>query len=344
MITQLPGGQAISSVGGNFQDLNASSNSFRNFQGTPGQKQSFKRIIERLNVAAGRGSEVIATVIDTKIRSIHGFIDKIPGPVVALAGVLMALTLGVLDKVIGHGINLSFFYLLPVLLVSWKFSARILSVLMASFCALTWFAAGALAGPGQSHSVINGIMCLGILAAVAYSFSTLKNVLQRERGFARIDYLTGIPNARDFYEKAEIEFSRSARYGRPLSIVVLDIDNFKFANDNYGHSSGDRLLHTVARTIQKTLRKTDTIARIGGDEFSILLPETESGAAMVAVNKVRDHLLRAVQKNGWPVTFSMGLITRMRTQCTLDNLMEMADDLMYRAKNDGKNKVLTGNC
>jgi diguanylate cyclase (GGDEF)-like protein len=215
---------------------------------------------------------------------------------------------------------------------------------MWSFCALALFLADVLLGcvhPSLVVPVWNGAMELSVLLIIAYFFSTLKSVLFLERSFARVDYLTEIANARHFHEQAEIEFTRSARYNRPLSIVVADIDNFKYVNDNFGHATGDRLLHAVAKTIQKTLRRTDIIARIGGDEFAIVLPETDCRSAIAAATKVRDNLSRAVGKNGWPVTFSMGIVTRLGAQCSLKDSMKKADDLMYTAKKNGKNMIMT---
>ncbi|MDA8086641.1 MAG: GGDEF domain-containing protein [Nitrospiraceae bacterium] len=342
--------QALNSVGSDFQNFSASvnrKNSLRGVQRGSGQIAAIKKLIKKPYVPAKGNSAFAGAVFDMKIRSVMGFLDKIPEPVIALAGVLLALAIGCMGRITGYGINLPFFYLLPVLLISWKFAGRTPAVLMSLFCAFIWFSTDVMAGHVYSHSVLpvwNGIAGLGALSTVGYSFSTLKGVLQRERGFARIDYLTEVSNARDFYERAEIEFARAARYGRSLSIAVVDIDNFKYINDNFGHATGDRLLHTVAKTIQKTLRKTDIIARVGGDEFAILLPETESGAASVAMNKVQAHLLSAMVNNVWPVTFSMGIITRKTAQCSLDNMMKMADDLMYTAKKNGKNMVLAENC
>ena len=347
MTMQSTGHQAMNSVGSDFQNFSASANDLRTVQREPGQIAVIKTMLKKLNVATESISELTEVAVNMKMESIKGFLDKISGLVIAFAGVLLALAIGVLDKITGNGINLSFFYLFPVLLISWKFAGRKPAVLMSLFCAFIWFLADVISGHAYSHSAIpvwNGIMGLSLLLTVAYSFSTLKSGLQRERGFARIDYLTEVSNSRAFYEQAEIEFARSTRYDRPLSIVVVDIDNFKRVNDNFGHASGDRLLHTAAKTIQKTLRKTDIVARIGGDEFAILLPETERAAAIVAVTKLQDHLLKAMEKNGWPVTFSMGVVTRMSAQCTVDNLMEMADAFMYEAKKSGKNMVLTGDC
>ena len=346
MTMRSAGHQTMNSVGGGFQNVSASANNLLTVRRESGQIEVIKKMMEKLNGAAESISE-LTEVMDMKIETIKGVLDKIPELVIAFAGILLAISIGVLDNITGGGINLSLFYLFPVLLISWKFTGRTPAVLMSLFCAFIWFLADVIAVHASSHSVIpvwNGIMGLGLLLTVAYSFSTMKSVLQRERGFARIDYLTEVSNARDFYEQAEIEFARSTRYDRPLSIVVVDIDNFKRVNDNFGHASGDHLLHAVAIEIQKTLRKTDIVARIGGDEFAILLPETESGAAMVAVTKVRDHLSRSMENNGWPVTFSIGIVTRKNAQCSLENLMKMADAFMYKAKKNGKNMVLTGNC
>ncbi len=281
-----------------------------------------------------------------KIESIPGSIDKVPRPVIAASGTVLAFLIGVLDLTTGYEINLSFFYLLPVLLFSLRFEGTVPVVLISVLCALIQFMADIMAGHVYSSILIpfwNGIMMFGILLTIAYSFVALKKVLRRESSFARIDYLTGVSNARHFYELAEIEVTRSARYRRPFSIAVMDVDNFKYVNDNFGHPVGDQLLQTVAKTVRKTLRKTDVIARMGGDEFAFLLPETEGTAAAVAIGKVRDNLLAAMKKKEWPVTFSIGIVS---CSCGhhLDVLMKTADDLMYKAKKNGKNMIVTGGC
>jgi diguanylate cyclase (GGDEF)-like protein len=269
------------------------------------------------------------------------FLGKIPKPVMSILGVLLAVMIGVLDRITGYEISFTPFYLLPVLLITW-FEGGVSAAVISVFSAVIWLAADVTSGHVYSHFAIplwNATMRLGIFLTVAYSFATIKKLLEREREQARVDYLTNVPNARYFYEQTRVEISRSARYKRPFTIAYIDIDNFKSVNDTLGHGSGDELLQTVAETMKTTLRLTDIIARLGGDEFAVFLPETGAEQATVAINKVQKRLRDAVEKNGWPVTFSLGVVSCYDHRSPLDELIKIADHCMYTAKKSGKNTV-----
>ncbi|MFZ3264591.1 MAG: sensor domain-containing diguanylate cyclase [Terriglobales bacterium] len=163
--------------------------------------------------------------------------------------------------------------------------------------------------------------------------------LQREEQLARIDSLTGAANRRAFFECLEGELSRLKRYGRPLSVAYIDLDNLKRVNDQLGHETGDAVLHTVSTTIRKNLRRTDMIARMGGDEFAVLLSEARSDAARFVTEKFNHCLLDAMRQNQWPVTFSIGLVTCSTKPASVEELMKKADELMYQVKRSGKNDI-----
>ena len=164
------------------------------------------------------------------------------------------------------------------------------------------------------------------------------------------DGLTDIPNRRFFEESLAREWSRAERNGLPLSILMVDIDNFKPYNDNYGHGAGDECLRKVAGTLKSTLsRPMDLAARYGGEEFVVLLPETnENGARHVAedmrkaveeLNITHEH-----SKTAPVVTISVGAATHSRKtpMNNKDELLNSADQALYRAKNNGRNQVQSG--
>jgi len=136
-----------------------------------------------------------------------------------------------------------------------------------------------------------------------------------------------------------MEISRARRYEHPFTIVCLDLDNFKAVNDCSGHSTGDLLLRLVARTTRENIRVTDTVARIGGDEFAILMPETGREVAEVIMQRVKRVNLDYMRKHGWPVTLSIGVVTFTSPPSTVDEVLRVSDRLMYSAKNNGKNSI-----
>ena len=156
---------------------------------------------------------------------------------------------------------------------------------------------------------------------------------------ARTDYLTGAFNGRSFGETAAAEIARARRHSHPFSVAYIDVDDFKQINDRQGHSAGDRLLKTVADGLRRNVRGVDTVARIGGDEFAVLMPETDARAAQVAMRRTRRRLLEEARRAGWPVTISVGVVTFDHAPDSVDDLLRAADDVMYSAKRGGKNAL-----
>jgi diguanylate cyclase (GGDEF)-like protein len=278
--------------------------------------------------------------INTILRVLES-LGKRARPFLPVLGVLLVLAIGMLDIVTGREIAVSVLYVLPVMLIAW-FEGGTSAALISVFSAITWLLTGEASGHGSSHPAAplwNALLGLGLFLTVGYSFATAKKLLIQEREHASTDYLTGIANARFFYEQAQIEITRSARYKRPLTLAFVDVDDFKYVNATLGHLVGDKLLRAVSETIKKTLRSTDIIARLEGDEFAILMPETKKEHASAAIYKVREQLLDMTKISDRPVTFSIAVVTCCNPTCTLDELITMADDLMYAAKRGGKNTV-----
>lgn len=157
---------------------------------------------------------------------------------------------------------------------------------------------------------------------------------------AKTDPLTGAANRRHFFEHAEAEIDRSSRYRHPLSILYLDIDHFKNINDSYGHDCGDKVLIGVSELIMDTLRKPDNFSRLGGEEFSILLPETDEDNAYHVAERLRMKIsdLSFQSNDGLPfqVTASFG-IARLADNETVEGLLLRADAALYEAKSSGRN-------
>ncbi|WP_171038092.1 sensor domain-containing diguanylate cyclase [Aquibacillus sediminis] len=174
----------------------------------------------------------------------------------------------------------------------------------------------------------------------------LQKANQLLRNFSNVDGLTGVYNRRYFDQTLETEWERAHRYGRSVSLIMVDIDQFKNYNDTYGHLQGDECLKMVTKTIQTCLqRPTDVLARYGGEEFAIILPETNQQGACYIGERVRKeinsqnipHESSEIKTN---VTVSIGIATLIPSDdLSPTNLIEMADVALYKAKNRGKNRV-----
>jgi diguanylate cyclase (GGDEF)-like protein len=166
--------------------------------------------------------------------------------------------------------------------------------------------------------------------------------------FGMKDQLTGIPNRRSFDNRMDLEWKRSTREKKPLSVMIIDVDKFKNYNDTYGHQQGDVALQTVARTIKKSLsRSIDFAARWGGEEFVILLPTTDSTGASLVAEKVRREIEKAVipcaDAGGEKITVSVGVSTQVPAPGKkIAGFIAIADEALYKAKETGRNRVVLG--
>ncbi len=155
---------------------------------------------------------------------------------------------------------------------------------------------------------------------------------------AATDELTGTKNRRRFREDLDLLFSQAGRYGSPLSLIMMDIDNFKQYNDRYGHLAGDEVLRIFGKTLLSTLRATDVVARYGGEEFVVLLPATGKEDAMRAAERIRS----ALRKCDWAhenITASLGLSVVSPSTTTVEDLVGQADRALYVSKENGRDRV-----
>jgi len=258
------------------------------------------------------------------------------------SGLALAALVGVLDVATGYELSFGLFYLGAIGVTTWQ-AGRRAGLFLALVCAGVWFVADRAAGNVYTQPLIaywNAAIRLGFFVIVAVLLAALRAALDREQAMARVDTLTGAANRRRLLERLDDELDRSRRYARPLTLAYFDLDHFKQVNDHLGHAAGDQVLQEVARTLLERLRKTDTVARFGGDEFAVLMPETDPEAAQAAVDAVRAELLGCMGRHGWPVTFSVGVVTSRAGEIGVDAFVGKADELMYRVKQAGKNRVL----
>ncbi|MBL0699997.1 MAG: diguanylate cyclase [Desulfosarcina sp.] len=168
------------------------------------------------------------------------------------------------------------------------------------------------------------------------------NILEKLQKLAITDGLTKLHNSRHFYYAIELEIDRSNRYNHPLGLLLLDIDNFKQYNDSYGHLEGDKVLATMGRTIKTLLRTMDSAYRYGGEEFTIILPETNIAKAETVGQRIRTAIksvqLFPVSRKPVSITISVG-VTQYSPQETISSFVQRADKAMYISKQHGKNMV-----
>jgi diguanylate cyclase (GGDEF)-like protein len=212
----------------------------------------------------------------------------------------------------------------------------------------------ALAWPEPTNARDLLLMLLPPLAAVvvAVVFLTWRflatELAQRRRNqalllqLATTDGLTGISNRRAFLERAQQEMLRSRRFGRPLALLMLDIDHFKRINDRHGHAVGDAALRSLAATVRGQLRQVDLFGRLGGEEFVVLLPETSAAAALEVAERIRAAVSRArvpTAAGDLQFTVSIGVVGLDAGDADFDALLSRSDQALYRAKERGRDRV-----
>lgn len=266
-----------------------------------------------------------------------------PAAAALLAGGL-ALTLGIglLDDLTGNEISFSVFYLAPTALLAWK-GGRSAGLFGAAAAAAVWLFVESRSGFPYSHPLImywNAAVRLVFFVVTAQLISRQKLVYALERKLSRTDGLTGLMNARAFFQEGERIRALCARHARPLTVVYVDLDNFKQVNDSRGHQEGDRLIRLVGRGLLGAVRASDLAARLGGDEFGLLLPETGFEEAEVFIGRLRQSLDDEVDRAYWSVGYSAGVVTFARPPANVEAATAAADRAMYEVKNGGKDRWL----
>jgi len=191
-----------------------------------------------------------------------------------------------------------------------------------------------------SDEDVEALSALAVQAGVAIENARLHRVVERQ---AVTDSLTGLANRRQFYEVLGREYERAQRFGQPVSLILLDIDDFKVINDSKGHLAGDAVLHSVAATLAEVIREIDLAARYGGEEFAVLLPQTGPEGAANLAERLRTEIAARSIRFGTEeitgVTASFGVAAGPVHDQTQIDLIASADAALYQAKREGKNHV-----
>jgi diguanylate cyclase (GGDEF)-like protein len=253
-----------------------------------------------------------------------------------IIGLVCCLLVGVADLLTPHEYIFSFIYILPILFITW-FAGKRAGFLVSLICTvfLSYHYHYSL-----SASLWNNLSMLGIFCVLTTKLFRIRQLLETESTLSRTDPLTGAMNLRSFSELVEYETMRLQREFNPFSIAYFDVDNLKQVNDQYGHRKGDELLKAVVKCLTQNLRRTDVVARIGGDEFTIFFPATDEKAVKVISQKVIKAINELSKRNNWPTTISMGVVTCTNGESKLSEMIANADKLMYEVKHSGKNDVI----
>jgi len=237
--------------------------------------------------------------------------------------------------------RLGILYVIPVLLVAWH-EGLAWGIGFAGATSLLRFLVGIDQMPAETPMVarlVNELAYLAVVAVAITGLSQLRRTQAQLQLLATHDPLTNVLNARAFSNELAQELSRNRRYGRPLALIYLDLDDFKAVNDAHGHATGDAVLRLVADAIQSAVRQADVVGRLGGDEFAVLMPETEGTVAHAAANRLVSGI-RTVFRGTPSVTASIGVVSVTGSEAGTDELLRKADQAMYQAKRGGKDRVV----
>ena len=253
-----------------------------------------------------------------------------------LATIALLGTIALFDYVTGYEISFAVFYLVPVAIVAW-WGNRVLAISFGLASSVMWYFAELAAGYPYSHPAIpiwNASVRLAFFLIVGVLISLLRQRLISEKLMARTDSLTGLPNRRAFLDQLEHDLHTSARSRSPLTLAYIDLDEFKYINDTYGHSEGDAVLRAFSKMLLSSTRKADTAARVGGDEFALILPATDLMGARFVISQLRQSI-EMQQPSLPPIACSIGAIVFVDAPRNADEAVHLADKFMYSAKKSG---------
>jgi len=277
-------------------------------------------------------------------RALSRWSRTIPENTVAAISFLLLCAIAVIDLLTGYEVAFSLFYVAPVAITAWRSSIRT-GLLLATLSAAVWAMADHWAGHEYSHWLVlvwNSAVRLSFFAIIALLIAKLHGNLILLDRLARTDPLTGALNGRAFLELAGREIEQARRYGGTFAILFIDLDNFKAVNDRCGHAGGDALLCAIVDALRGTLRATDLVGRVGGDEFAVWLSHSSGDEARATALRLQRAVADAVAHSDCPTTLSIGAVSvpEVGHDLTLDGLIKKADVLMYRVKNGSKNGLL----
>lgn len=256
-----------------------------------------------------------------------------------------ALTAGVyvLDVRTPAELRLGILYVIPVLLAAWHdgvWWGLVFALATAALRFLTGIDQMPPATP-LGFRLLNEVAYLAVVGVAIAGLSELRRTHAQLELLATHDPLTNVRNARAFTDVLARELGRNRRYGRSLALIYVDLDDFKRVNDAHGHDTGDAVLRLVAEAMNSAVRAADVVGRMGGDEFAVLMPETDGTVAHAAATRLASDI-RTVFRGTPSVTASIGVVSTAGRDVAPEELLRRADQAMYDAKRAGKDRVVLG--
>ena len=277
-----------------------------------------------------------------RLRDLDQTLERSARAWIMLLAACGVAAVGAVDYITGNELSLSLLYLGPVALAAW-YGGRGVGAGIAILSCAVWYIAEVAAGAQYSHPAIqvwNALVRLGFFLITSLLLSALRKSLLSEQRLARTDSLTELYGRRAFEERLRHDLVLAQRRKGIVSLAYVDLDDFKAVNDARGHAEGDRVLRAIGQVLRESVREADTAARIGGDEFALVLPDTDRRGAEQVIAKISRELQEALRAGGWPVTCSVGVITFMNPAIAPETAIAAADALMYEAKRSGKGGVV----
>jgi diguanylate cyclase (GGDEF)-like protein len=259
------------------------------------------------------------------------WLDEQSGASIVVFGLVLAAAIGSADAMFGSTVSLAGFQVLPVLLVAW-FAGRSPGLLQALVGGALGITAAALA-PASADARLSYLGAAVNVATLSLA-ALLACALRASVEGARADPLTGLLNARAFSEMARVELERARRFGRPLTMAYLDVDGLESINRRHGRRTGDHALRFVGEALRTIVRTTDVVARLGDDDFLVLLTDADVAAGKIALNRIHAGLTAGRQPT--PLTFSIGAVTLLEAAGDADGLVRKAEEVLVEAKHERK--------
>ena len=256
--------------------------------------------------------------------------------IVAAIGIILLIYLA--DILVRDNLRLGMFYLVPVLIATW-FEGTLWGSICVVATVVLRMTLETTQGTSLPMAFFHQTPFVVVAGIAMFGFRHMRRTQDELHRLATHDHLTNVLNSSSFTRRVAQELPRSRRYRRPGALIYLDLDDFKGLNDTHGHQIGDAVLRLVADALLHAVREVDVVGRMGGDEFAVLLPETEGPVAATTAQRLNDSLRKAFDGTT-AVTASMGVVSFSDTEASADDLIRRADQAMYEAKRAGKDRVV----